>query len=73
VGKRIFFDDQPKEKDWFRIVGVVGDVRDQANSEAAHPAFWRPLTQMPWSIRGMSVVIHIEGDPALASRWPMCG
>uniref|UniRef100_Q01PE9 Permease n=1 Tax=Solibacter usitatus (strain Ellin6076) TaxID=234267 RepID=Q01PE9_SOLUE len=65
VGKRIAFDDHPKEKDWMRIVGVVGDVRDQATSEAAHPAFWWPLKQMPFPMRAMSIVIHTEGDPAL--------
>src|SRR5215472_16708790 len=26
VGKRITFDDKPKDSDWFRVVGVVGDV-----------------------------------------------
>jgi predicted permease len=40
VGKRITFSDTPKEKDWIRIVGIVGDVKDQPNSPGAEPAFW---------------------------------
>jgi hypothetical protein len=32
VGKRITFDDKPKESDWFR---VVGDVKDTPESKGA--------------------------------------
>jgi predicted permease len=64
IGKRISFDDNPKEKDWLRIVGVVGDVLDQPNSPAAHPAFWWPIAQMPFPIRALAVAIRTNGDPA---------
>jgi ABC-type lipoprotein release transport system permease subunit len=30
------------------IVGVVGDVKDTPSDVAAHPAFWMPLSQVPF-------------------------
>jgi predicted permease len=46
VGKRFTFSSQPKEKDWFTIVGVVGDVKDFPQAAAAEPAFyWNTLQQ----------------------------
>ena len=62
VGKRVAFDDQPKEKDWRRIVGVVGDVKDRPDRSAAEPAFWWPLAQVPF--RDVSVAVRTASDPA---------
>ena len=45
VSKRFTFNSQPKEKDWYTIVGVVGDVKDFPNSPAAVPAFYWPTVQ----------------------------
>lgn len=45
VSKRFTFNSQPKEKDWYTIVGVVGDVKDFPNSLAAVPAFYWPTAQ----------------------------
>jgi predicted permease len=64
VGKRISFNDKPKEKDWFRIAGVVGDVKDRPDSNGAHPAFWWPLAQMPFGFGDMSVALRSNSDPA---------
>ena len=47
VGKRLTFSSEPKEQDWWTVVGVVGDVKDFPNSPAAVPAFYWPLTQVP--------------------------
>jgi predicted permease len=67
VGKRISFNDKPAEKDWLRIAGVVGDVKDRPDSPDAHPAFWWPLAQVPF--RDTSVAVRSGGDPAqLASQ-----
>jgi predicted permease len=63
VGKRISFDDEPKEKDWMHIVGVVGDIRDQPNSEMARPAFWWAHSQQPFP--DMSVVVRSGLEPAV--------
>ncbi len=62
VGKRFTFEDNPKEKDWMRIVGVVGDVKDKPDSPAAEPAFWWPDAQAPFA-SDMSVVIRSGSDP----------
>jgi predicted permease len=64
VGKRITFEDQPKEKDWLTIVGVVGNIKDQPDSASAEPAFWWPELQSGWS-NDMSVVIRTRSEPQL--------
>ncbi len=49
-----------------RIVGVVADVRDRPSDEAAEPAFWFPLAQVPFS--NITVVLRTDGNPlALAA------
>jgi predicted permease len=69
VGKRISFSGKPAEKDWFRIVGVVGDVKDRPDSSAAKAAFWWPLAQMPFDNADMSVAVRSNLDPeALANQ-----
>ena len=45
AGKRITFEDHPKDSDWMTIVGEVGDVKDKPNSAGAEPAFWMPPSQ----------------------------
>jgi putative ABC transport system permease protein len=62
VGKRISFNDKPAEKDWLNIAGVVGDVKDRAESSTAQPAFWWPLAQVPF--RDVSVALRSNSDPA---------
>jgi ABC-type antimicrobial peptide transport system permease subunit len=60
VGKRITFNDEPKEKDWVSIVGVVGDVKDTPASAAAEPGLWFPVRWQPFS--EMSIVIRSGSD-----------
>jgi predicted permease len=64
VGKRITFEDKPKEKDWMTIVGIVGDVKDKPNSKAAEMALWWPVLQSPVGINAMSIVLRGSSDPA---------
>jgi predicted permease len=45
IGKRITFEDHPKDSDWITIVGEVGDVKDKPNRASAEPAFWWPPRQ----------------------------
>ena len=61
VGKRITFTDEPKEKDWVSIAGVVGDVKDTPASAAAEPGLWFPVRLQPFS--EMSIVIRSGSDP----------
>jgi predicted permease len=66
IGKRITFEDDPKkDDDWMRIVGVVGDVKDQPNSSAAEPAFWWPEDQ--GAQRDMSIAVRTQSDPRQAT------
>jgi predicted permease len=68
IGKRISFDDKPKESDWFTVVGVVGDVKDTPESSGAEPAFWWPILQQPWEFPNMSIALRANSDPALLTE-----
>jgi len=63
VGKRMTFEDKPKDKDWITIVGVVGDVKDKPSSRGAEPAFWFSYRQQ--ANPDMSVAIRSSSDPRL--------
>ncbi|HEX6772645.1 MAG TPA: ABC transporter permease [Acidobacteriaceae bacterium] len=65
LGKRITFDDNPKEKDWIRIVGIVGDVKDQPNSPGAEPAYWWPFSQTPVGKFNLLLAVRSKSDPQL--------
>jgi predicted permease len=68
VGKRISFADNPTQKDWLTVIGVVGDVKDKPNSPAAEPAFWWALPQAPFAFPEMSLAVRSGADPgSLAS------
>jgi len=61
VGKRFTFSSQPKEGDWFTVVGVVGDVKDFPHSPAAAPAFyWAMMQQTP---RQIILAVRSSADP----------
>jgi predicted permease len=68
VGKRLTFDDKPKESDWFRVVGVVGDVKDTPESKGAQPAFWWPVLQQPFPFANMTIVLRANADPLLLTQ-----
>jgi predicted permease len=68
VGKRITFDDKPKESDWFRVVGVVGDVKDTPESKGAEPAFWWPVLQQPFPFANMTIVLRANSAPLLLTE-----
>jgi predicted permease len=64
VGKRITFSDHPKDKDWFTVVGIVGDVKDAPSSKAPEPAFWWSQSQQGFN--AMLVAVRTSGDPIQA-------
>ena len=43
---------------WVTVVGIVEDIKDQANSSSASPAFWWPELQSPEP--DMSLVIRAK-------------
>jgi predicted permease len=63
VGKRMTYEDNPKDSDWMTVVGVVGNVKDQPNSAGTEPAFWWPEMQV--SMPDMSIVLRGQTDSAL--------
>jgi predicted permease len=65
VGKRLTFEDHPKDKDWIMIVGIVGDVKDQPNSPGAEPAFWWPFLQTGYGSQNLLLAVRSNADPQL--------
>lgn len=66
IGRRInFFNDHPKESDWTRVVGVVGDVKDTPEKGAAQPAFWWPVAQVPFPAQEAAIAIRSDSTPVL--------
>ncbi len=65
VGKRLTFEDHPKDKDWITIVGIVGDVKDQPNSPGAEPAFWWPFLQAGFGSPNLLLAVRSNADPQL--------
>jgi putative ABC transport system permease protein len=62
VGKRIKVGGvQDPEAPWWTIVGVVATVRTRAVARAPEPEIFISYAQRP--ARGMSIVVHTEGDP----------
>jgi len=68
VGKRITFNDNPKDSDWFHVVGVVGDVKDAPGSKGAEPAFWWPVLQQPFPFPDMTIALRADSDPMLLTE-----
>ncbi|MDX1393286.1 MAG: ABC transporter permease [Gemmatimonadota bacterium] len=63
LGKRIRVGGvQDPESPWWTIVGVVETVRTRAIARAPEPEVFLPYAQLP--ARGMSIVVHADGDPA---------
>jgi predicted permease len=65
LGGRFTFEDQPKEKDWATVIGIVGDVKDAPQDAYAQPGFWWPMAQAPFA--NFSVALRSNLDPALAA------
>lgn len=61
IGSRIKYGRPDSPTRWMEVVGVVGDVRAGAPSEAPRPSTYVPVTQQPRLT--MTVVVRTEGDP----------
>jgi putative ABC transport system permease protein len=62
VGKRFTFSSQPEEKDWFSIVGIIGDVKDYPHSPIVVPAVYWPTTQQ--TQRQFILAMRSNAEPA---------
>jgi putative ABC transport system permease protein len=62
VNQRIRITGGPQTLDgWFRIIGIVGDVRHNGLARPPAPEVYRPYSQIPKST--FSVVVRTAGDP----------
>jgi predicted permease len=48
---------------WMRIVGIVGDVRQDSPASGAGPAMYMPLAQHPFRANEVQVAIRTQVDP----------
>ena len=60
IGQRLDFGGEG-EKDFYEIVGVVGNIRHDSLIEEIAPEVYVPLAQEPWY--SMSIVVRAGGDP----------
>jgi predicted permease len=66
LGQRITLEEDPRPEDWLTIIGVVNDVMQQSLTEKAHPAIYRPYTQvrLPDFINHMTFAVRTAAQPA---------
>jgi putative ABC transport system permease protein len=62
IGKRISLEDNPKEGDWVRIVGVVGDTKPRELRSEPVAELYMPYDQQPEP--GMSLMIRYQDGGA---------
>jgi putative ABC transport system permease protein len=62
IGKHVKVGLASENGDWFTIVGVVGDVRQNPFDKNYRPVLYRPIQQAP--IRSFDVVMRAAGSPA---------
>jgi putative ABC transport system permease protein len=53
---------------WMRIVGVVGDVRQESPAATPAPTFYVPIAQHPGTASDVQLVIRTAADPAALLR-----
>jgi putative ABC transport system permease protein len=62
LGQRLNFGGDPEEKDFYQIVGVVGDIKHRSLDGVVEPEVYVPYAKSPWS--GMTIAARTTGDPA---------
>jgi predicted permease len=53
---------------WMRIVGVVGDMRNDNPATPPGPELYMPIHQHPWHANDLHIVVVAKGDVAGAAR-----
>ena len=62
VGKRLSFEENPRNQVWREIVGISGNVRHKALETEPMPEVYFPYQQYPRNF--MNLVVHTASDPA---------
>jgi hypothetical protein len=65
IGKNITLEDNPKPKDWLRIIGIVDDIHQHSLTEQPLPAIYQPYEQVtrPFFLSHMSFVLRTATSP----------
>ena len=53
---------------WMRVVGVVGDMRNDNPASVAGPELYMPYRQHPYHANDLQIVIQADGDVSAAAR-----
>jgi putative ABC transport system permease protein len=61
IGQRVKFARPQDQRDWYTIVGVVGDVKQEGMAVETRPEVYEPFPQMANSY--MNFVVRTSGDP----------
>ena len=62
VGYRVSYTSEPTDEDWWTVIGVVSDVKDDPSDERAKAAIYMPFSQNQWT-RELLVVVRTRGEP----------
>ncbi|MBZ5538074.1 MAG: ABC transporter permease [Acidobacteriia bacterium] len=60
IGSRVTFADHPGPEDWYTVIGVVDDVKQQNLRQDMPPAIYQPLAQvqMPFFLQSINYVVR---------------
>ena len=66
IGRRITFADHPEPEDWYTVIGVVDDVKQENLSQEMPPAIYQPLAQVqvPFFLQSINYVVRSSGPVA---------
>ncbi len=67
VGKRITFSSNPKDDDWFTVVGIVGDIKDTPADAEAVPALYWSYKQQPQGKMFLALKTDSAPNPLIAA------
>jgi hypothetical protein len=68
IGRFVEFGNMDGDLTGFRIIGVVGDVRDRTLEATPRPTFYASYRQRPNSVWSVSVVVRGDGGEALNAQ-----
>ena len=55
-------------EEWMRVVGVVGDMRNESPATAPGPELYMPYRQHPYHANDLHIVVRAQGDVSNAAR-----